>query len=91
MHMESGRLMEHCEVEVEAGTNCLLHRMVSVFTSRDGENPFQRSMEHLRDVVTKGAESAVWAHVSAWESRWKTTDIKIEGDDSLQQALRFAA
>ena len=91
MHMDVGRIMEHCEVEVEAGTHCHLHRIVSVFTSRDGDDPFQWSMQHLRDVVAKGVESAVWAHVSAWESRWKAADIEIEGDDSLQQALRFAA
>ena len=91
MHMHIGKITEHCEIEVKAGTDCHLHRVVSVFTSRDGGDPFQWSMEHLRDAVTKGAESAVWAHVSAWESRWKATDIEIEGDDSLQQALRFAA
>jgi kojibiose phosphorylase len=91
MQMGVGRIREHCEVEVAAGTHCHLHRIVSVFTSRDGVDPFQCSMEHLRDVVTKGAESAVWAHVSAWEAHWKSADIEIEGDDSLQQALRFAA
>jgi trehalose/maltose hydrolase-like predicted phosphorylase len=91
MRMDPGRIMEHCEVEVEAGTQCHLHRIVSVFTSRDAGVPFKWSMEHLRDVVAKGIESAVWAHVSAWESHWKAADIEIEGDESLQRALRFAA
>ena len=91
MRMDPGRIMEHCEVEVEAGTHCHLHRIVSVFTSRDGGDPFKWSMEHLRNVVAKGIQSAAWAHVSSWESRWKAADIEIEGDDSLQQALRFAA
>jgi trehalose/maltose hydrolase-like predicted phosphorylase len=91
MRMDPGRIMEHCEVEVESGAHCHLHRIVSVFTSRDGGDPFKWSMEHLRDVVAKGIQSAAWAHVSSWESHWKTADIEIEGDDSLQQALRFAA
>jgi trehalose/maltose hydrolase-like predicted phosphorylase len=91
MRMDPGRIMEHCEIEIEAGTQCHLHRIVSVFTSRDGGDPFQWAMEHLRDVVTKGTESAVWAHVSAWDSHWKAADLEIEGDDSLQRALRFAA
>jgi kojibiose phosphorylase len=90
MRMDTGSIMEHCEIEVEAGAQCHLHRIVSVFSSRDGDDPFDWSMEHLRDVVTKGTESAVWAHVSAWESHWKAADIEIEGDDSLQRALRFA-
>jgi trehalose/maltose hydrolase-like predicted phosphorylase len=91
MRMAPGRIMEHCDVEVEAGTTCHLHRILSVFTSRDSGDPFERSMAHLRDVAAKGVESAVWAHVSAWESRWQAADAEIEGDDSLQQALRFAA
>jgi trehalose/maltose hydrolase-like predicted phosphorylase len=90
IRMDTGSIMENCEVEVEAGAQCHLHRIVSVFTSRDGGDPFHCSMEHLRDVVAKGTESAVWAHVSAWESHWKAADIEIEGDDSLQRALRFA-
>jgi len=91
IRMEPGRIMEHCEVEVEAGTQCHLQRIVSVFTSRDGGDPFESSMEHLRDVAANGNESAVLEHASAWESRWKAADIEIEGDDALQRALRFAA
>ena len=91
MRMDPGKIMEHCDIELEAGMQCHLHRIVSVFTSRDGGDPFKRSMDHLADVVPKGIDSAVWAHVSAWESRWKAADIEIEGDESLQRALRFAA
>src|SRR5690242_9608522 len=91
MRMDPGKIMEDCDIELEAGMQCHLHRIVSVFTSRDGGDPFKRSMDHLADVVPKGIDSAVWAHVSAWESRWKAADIEIEGDESLQRALRFAA
>jgi trehalose/maltose hydrolase-like predicted phosphorylase len=91
MDIEPGRIMEHCESEVEAGAHCHLNRILSVFTSRDGCDPFDCSMEHLRKVVPKGTTSDVRAHAVAWEARWQTTDIEIEGDDALQRALRFAA
>ena len=91
LHMDPGRIQEHCDVEVEAGARCHLNRILSVFTSRDGGDPFERSMEHLREVVPSGIAAAVRAHTAAWEERWKTADVKIEGDDSLQRAMRFAA
>jgi trehalose/maltose hydrolase-like predicted phosphorylase len=90
MHMDPGRIMEHCEVELEAGTHCHLDRSLSVFTSRDGGDAFERSMEHLREVVPKGTVAAVRAHAAAWEARWKAADVEIEGDEALQRALRFA-
>lgn len=91
MHMDRGQILEQCEVELEAGTECHLHRIVSVFTSRDGATPFENSMRHLREVVPRGIASAVSAHVSEWETCWQTADIELEGDDTLQRALRFAA
>jgi trehalose/maltose hydrolase-like predicted phosphorylase len=91
MDIEPGRILEHCEVEVEAETHCHLNRILSVYTSRDGGNPFERSMEHLRQVVPRGTTSAVRAHAAAWEARWQAADVEIEGDNSLQRALRFAA
>jgi trehalose/maltose hydrolase-like predicted phosphorylase len=89
--IEPGKIMEQCEVEVEAGAHCQLNRIASVFTSRDGGNPFDRSLEHLSQVVPKGTTSAVQAHAAAWEARWQAADIEINGANSLQHALRFAA
>lgn len=91
MYVDPTRIMEHCEVEVGAGTECHLHRLVSVFTSRDCDNPFEQSMQHLKEIVPKGISAAASAHASAWESRWNAADVEVEGDESLQQALRFAA
>jgi trehalose/maltose hydrolase-like predicted phosphorylase len=91
MDIETGRIMEHCEAEVEVGAHCHLNRILSVFTSRDGGDPFQRSMKHLKQVVPKGATSAVHAHAAAWEARWQAADIEIEGDESIQRALRFGS
>jgi len=65
MDIESGRIMEHCEADLHAGAHCHLNRILSVFTSRDDSDPFDRSMEHLRQVVLKGTKSAVWAHTEA--------------------------
>jgi trehalose/maltose hydrolase-like predicted phosphorylase len=84
------RIMEQCEIEVEAGSECHLHRIVSVFSSRESAKPFECAMEHLSRVILGGVSTAVSAHASDWESRWHAADVEIDGDDSLQQALRFA-
>jgi trehalose/maltose hydrolase-like predicted phosphorylase len=91
LHMEPGRILEHCEVEVEAGTECHLHRMLSVFTSRDGPDPFEQSMAHLKEVVPVGIVPPASAHAAEWDERWQATDVELDGDDFLQRALRFAA
>ncbi|HUI84863.1 MAG TPA: glycosyl hydrolase family 65 protein [Candidatus Binatia bacterium] len=90
MYKDRRKIMEACEVEVRAGTHCHLHRLLSVYTSRYHSNPFARSMEHVRDVLSKGVAAEAAAHAAQWESRWNSADIVVEGDDALQRALRFA-
>ena len=38
-----------------------------------------------------GWHAVLAAHEASWDARWIASDIVIEGDDELQQALRFAA
>jgi Glycosyl hydrolase family 65 central catalytic domain len=44
----------------------------------------------LADAETAGFESLLTEHRTAWARRWEAADIRIEGDDELQQAVRFA-
>jgi kojibiose phosphorylase len=41
-------------------------------------------------MLSAGFAASVRQHQQEWESRWDSSDIRIEGDDSLQRALRFA-
>ncbi len=84
------RIMEACEIEVEVGNGYQLIRLISIFTSRESKNPFEAAMSHLKQVAPKGISSAVSTHASAWARRWHDSDIEIDGDASLQLALRFA-
>ena len=34
--------------------------------------------------------ASIAAHEAAWSERWRLSDVEIEGDDTAQQALRFA-
>jgi len=48
------------------------------------------ALERLDAAIGRGFESLLVEHRSRWASRWADCDIAIEGDDALQQAVRFA-
>ena len=84
------RIVERCEINAEIGTECHLHRLISVFTSREKARPFEDALNHLNRVLPRGVAAAASEHGTEWQSRWQTADIEIAGDDFLQRALRFA-
>jgi trehalose/maltose hydrolase-like predicted phosphorylase len=85
------RIVERCEIQAAIGAQCYLHRLISIYSSRESSQPFERAMVHLKQVLPRGIKDATSAHVSEWRSRWQTADIELSGDNSLQRALRFAA
>jgi kojibiose phosphorylase len=91
--LETGQrsIMEHCDVDVQPGGECRLDRLVSVFSSRETATPLQNVSEHLKKAISKGVSAVVSEHAAQWDLRWRAADIEVEGDDDLQQALRFAA
>ena len=75
---------------VAPGESVRLDRVVSVRTARESAESRSR-VPHPADVVRRVTlESHVQAHVDAWRARWEAADIRIEGDESAQRALRFA-
>ena len=88
--IDQRRITERCEIEVEVGSACQLERLISIFSSRESNSPFESAMRHLKQVIPDGMSKAALAHVKKWESRWDTADVEIQGDDFLEQALRFA-
>jgi trehalose/maltose hydrolase-like predicted phosphorylase len=88
--IEERRIVERCDINVEVGTECQLHRFISLCTTRESPKPFECVIDHLQSVVPAGVSAASLAHASEWESRWHSADVEIEGDEFLQQALRFA-
>ena len=90
ININGRRISEHCEIEVEVGGECHLHRLISVFSSRESPKPFECVMDHLSHVIPLGISAAASAHASEWESHWRAAEIEIDGDESLQRALRFA-
>lgn len=84
------RILQRCEFSLQVGSECHLHRLISIYSSRETRKPFECVIQHLKDVVPNGMTAAISAHSSEWKSRWQSSDVEIEGDDFLQRALRFA-
>jgi beta-phosphoglucomutase len=71
----------------QAGQTVTLDKVVSVFTSRETENPAQQVQAHLNgqpdyEVVRSRQEMA-------WAQTWQDCDIAIEGDLTAQIAARY--
>ena len=77
LHVNERRIMEHCEAEMEVGRECRLHRLISVFSSRESPSPFDSALGHLKSVIPKGVSASVSAHAVEWESRWHAADIEV--------------
>jgi kojibiose phosphorylase len=88
--IDERRVVERFETLSEPGAEYELLRVVSVFTSRDGYEPPQTALAHANHVFAAGFTNAAAMHAAAWEGRWETADIQIEGDHALQCALRFS-
>lgn len=80
------------EVEVDMGQTYRFDRVVCVYTSRDTADPRAVSSRRLDEMLrVRGAQGVLEDHCRAWADRWSACDVRIDGDDDAQRALRFAA
>jgi trehalose/maltose hydrolase-like predicted phosphorylase len=90
IELQDRRVLERFEVSAPVGAECQLQRVVAIYSSRDLAKPFQAAVAHVNRVCPSGFESAAAAHAGAWQSRFASSDVQVEGEDFLQSSLRFA-
>jgi trehalose/maltose hydrolase-like predicted phosphorylase len=74
-----------------AGQVAEFDRLVAVARGdRPEDDPGSSASAALSRIRGLGWRAVLAAHESAWDARWTAGEIRIEGDDELQQALRFA-
>ena len=74
-----------------AGEPVELERIVGVARAdTPQQDPAPAAMEALARSHALGWHGVIAAHESAWEERWRASDIVIDGDEEVQRALRFA-
>jgi trehalose/maltose hydrolase-like predicted phosphorylase len=67
-----------------------LDRLAVYCTSGEAEPSTERGLAHLRDAEQSGYERLLVEHREAWGRRWDAADVRVEGDESLAHAVRFA-
>jgi trehalose/maltose hydrolase-like predicted phosphorylase len=74
-----------------AGQVLELDRLVAVARSdRLADDPAPVASDAIARSRALGWRGVLAAHEAAWQHHWDTSDVIIEGDDEMQQAMRFA-
>lgn len=83
---------ERIAVNVEKNSTVSICKYVAVLTSLNHSE--RRLLANARAAVKRAEEKGVKQlfkeHKSAWEAIWRRSDITLDGDESLLQALRFS-
>ena len=75
---------------VEPGKTYTCEKLTTLFTSRDDPDPEQRVLEQLEQAVDAGLPALLGVSANAWAARWETADVRVDGNATLQQQIRFA-
>ncbi len=68
-----------------------IDRFITCCTSTDVDksSPLIRAEKELEDIQNEGADRIISEHREHVAGFWERSDLQIEGDDSLQQGIRF--
>ncbi|MCL4474409.1 MAG: hypothetical protein M1455_10835, partial [Actinobacteria bacterium] len=67
-----------------------LQKYVSVFTSRETDEPAAAASAHAAEIAGRGATRLLLEHTSRWEERWELSGIDLEGDPEARHLLNFS-
>lgn len=86
---ELGIVIAVC-TETEWFSETGFYKYVSMVTSLDCEDPVEAAKTSCREAKQTGWDQLGAAHDAAWEAIWQSCDVKIDGDDEAQFALRYS-
>ncbi len=79
-------------INLEESDLLSIEKLAAIFTSRD--HPVDKinglAFDMCKKAKSLGYNKLKKEHVKAWEEKWKTSDIVIEGDVLAQQGIRFS-
>jgi len=79
------------ELEIRPGQIVCFERSVAVVRSdAQGLDPDSRARDKIDVARQLGWRGVLAEHEAAWTSRWRCSDVKVDGDAAAQKALRFA-
>ncbi len=90
-HTGDGWIGRRWEWTAEFGRLYRLDKLMSIATSRTEGDPLEAARRHLAALNERGSEALLAGHEQTWEQRWQAAALDLDGEPSMQRALRFAA
>jgi len=89
---KGNRNLRVINLRAEAGKTYSFHKYFAVFTDNDavGKPVGEAAIETVLRARKLGYETWLARHNAEWRKRWERGDVKIEGDDEAQLALRYS-
>lgn len=78
-------------LQAEAGKTYTFQKFFAVFTDNDFvKSPGEAAARTVREAKSLGYDACLARHNAEWAKKWASCDVKIDGDDEAQLALRFS-
>jgi len=86
------RNLRAIDLRVEPGKTYRFVKYFAVCTDHDpaGEPPPEAAIATVRRAAALGYDACLAAHSAEWTRKWERCDVRIEGDDEAQHALRYS-
>ena len=79
------------ELNTEAGKTYTFYKYFAVFTANDHvASVSDAAINSVEEAKALGYEKSLSNHNAQWAKKWEYCDVKIDGDDEAQQALRYS-
>ena len=82
------------DVALKQGQPTSMDKLVFLHWERNGAVPMEQAWSDGQGVVRKNSglsfQQALDAHTGFWKTMWEQLDIAIDGDDEIQQGVRFS-
>jgi len=78
------------ELRAEPGKTYTFVKYFAIVTDNDGRAPAEAAVEFVREARARGYDECLRAHTADWARKWARCDVRIEGDDEAQRALRYS-
>ena len=80
------------DLNVEAGNVYTFFKYFTVFTENDpiSVTVNEAAISLVSEAKSLGYEMCLMNHNAQWAKKWENCDVKIDGDDEAQQALRYS-
>jgi len=80
------------DLDAEAGKTYTFYKYFTVYTDNDPINVSvnEAATSSVKEAKDLGYETCLNNHNAQWAMKWACCDVKIDGDDEAQQALRYS-